>query len=105
MVARRQFTKEFKQSIIKELETKSLTEVCRDHCLHPSTVSCWKTDYNRDPREAFKGHGRLWKPEAKIAQYERLIGELYAENAFLKKVYERLKVQQVEERRGRRSAP
>lgn len=105
MVIRRQFAKEFKQGIIKELETRSLTEVCREHSLHPSTVSCWKTDYNRNPREAFKGHGCLWKPEAKIAQYERLIGELYAENAFLKKVYERLKMQQTEERRGRRNAP
>lgn len=104
MVARRQFSKEFKLGIVKELETKSLTEVCREHSLHPSTASHWRTDYEREPHEAFKGHGRLWKPEAKIAQYERLIGELYAENAFLKKVYERLKIQQAEERRWRRSA-
>ncbi|PIO04469.1 hypothetical protein COT48_00345 [Candidatus Woesearchaeota archaeon CG08_land_8_20_14_0_20_47_9] len=31
---------------------------------------------------------------------ERLIGQLYAENAFLKKVYERLKQQAVEEKKG-----
>ncbi|OGW93974.1 MAG: hypothetical protein A3K16_03555 [Omnitrophica bacterium RIFCSPLOWO2_01_FULL_45_24] len=105
MIARRHFTKEFKQGIIKELETNSLTAVCREHSLHPSTVSTWKRDYDRDPREAFKGHGRLWKPEAKVAQYERLIGELYAENSFLKKVYEHLKAQQAQERRGRRNAP
>ncbi len=101
MVSRRQFPAEFKRSVVQELETKSLTEVCRTHNLHPSTVSTWRKDYETDPREAFKGHGRLWKPEAKIAQLEQTLGELYAENALLKKAFERLKERQAEERRGR----
>lgn len=100
-MVRRQFTREFKVSIVQELETTSLAEVCREHCLHPSTVSGWRRDYESNPREAFKGHGRLWKPEARIAQLERALGALYAENVFLKKVHERLKEQQAEERRGR----
>lgn len=105
MVTKRQFSKEFKQEIIKELETKTLSQVCREHCLSSSTVSTWRSDYERDPKGALSGHGRLWKPEAKIAQYERLLGELYAENVFLKKVYNSLKEQQTQERRGRRNAP
>lgn len=100
-MVRRQFTREFKVSIVQELETTSLAEVCREHCLHPSSVSGWRRDYESNPREAFKGHGRLWKPEAKIAQLERALGALCAENVFLKKVHERLKEQQAEERRGR----
>lgn len=102
---RRQFTPEFKQSIVHELETKSLTEVCREHCIHPSTVCGWRSDFERNPKEAFKGHGRVWKPEAKIARLERMLGELYAENALLKKVIERTKERAAEERRARSGAP
>ncbi len=101
MGIKRQFSREFKLSVLKELETKRLAEVCRAHNLAPSTVSGWRKDYKANPKEAFKGHGNVWKEDAKIAQYERLVGQLYAENAFLKKVYERLK-QQIAEKRSER---
>lgn len=101
---RRQFTAEFKRSIIFELEAKSLTEVCREHCLHPATVSSWRSDYEKNPHEAFKGHGNLWKPEAKIAQLERTLGALYAENELLKKTLQLAQERQAEERRVRRDA-
>ena len=100
-MVRRQFTREFKLDIVRDLETRPMAEICREHCLHPSTVSGWRRDYESNPMEAFKGHGRLWKPEAVIARYERLVGELYAENVFLKKMLEKLKVLQAEERRRR----
>ena len=103
MGIKRRFSREFKLSILDELETKKMVEVCREHDLSPSTVSCWKKDYEANPKEAFKGHGRIWKEDAKIAQYERLVGKLYAENAFLKKVYERLKQEIAEEKRKKRS--
>lgn len=99
----RQFTREFKLSILKELETKRLVEVCRVHNLHPSTVSGWRKDYDANPKEAFKGHGNIWKEDAKLAEKDRLIGQLYAENAFLKKACERLKQLQAEEKRKGRS--
>lgn len=99
MGIKRQFSREFKVSILKELETKKLAEVCREHNLAASTVSGWRSDYEKDPGVAFKGHGNIWKEDSKIAKYERLMGQLYAENAFLKKVYERLKIQIVEEQR------
>ena len=101
---RRQFTPEFKRSILQELEIRSLTEVCREHSLHPATVCGWRTDYERSPKDAFKGHGRLWKPEAKIAQLERTIGVLCAENMLLKKVLEQIKEHQAEERRAKGGA-
>jgi transposase len=85
MGIKRQFIREFKLSILNELETKKLAEVCRTHNLAPSTVSGWRTDYDKNPKEAFKGHGKIWKEDAKLAEKDRLIGQLYAENAFLKK--------------------
>lgn len=96
---KRQFTADFKRSIVLELEGKTLTEVCREHSLHPTTVSGWRNDYERNPQEAFKGHGNLWKPEARIAQLERTIGALYAEKEFLKKTLELVQERQAEERR------
>ncbi len=99
----RQFNRKFKLAILNELETKKLVEVCRKHNLAPSTVSGWKKDYENNPKEAFKGHGRIWKEDAKLAEKDRLIGQLYAENAFLKKVYEKLKQHHAEEKRKERS--
>ncbi len=102
MGIKRQFSNEFKLSVIKDIETKRLAEVCRAHNLAPSTVSGWRTDYEKNPKEAFKGHGNIWKEDARLAEKDRLIGQLYAENSFLKKVYERLKQQIAEEKREER---
>ena len=103
MGIKRQFSKEFKLLVLKELETKRLVEVCRTHNLAPSTVSDWRTAYENNPEEAFKGKGNIYKEDAIIAEKDRLIGQLYAENAFLKKVYEKLKQLQTEEKRKERS--
>jgi len=48
-------------------------------------LSKWKREYKENPGTAFSGNGKISKPEAKLAETERLIGQLYAENAFLKK--------------------
>lgn len=104
MGIKRQFSKEFKLSVLKELETTRLAEVSRTHNLSPSTVCGWRRDFEANPKDAFKGHGSIWKEDAKIAQYERLAGQQSLEIAFLKKVYERLKQQIVEEKRGRGSS-
>jgi len=80
MRARRTFTREFKQSILQELETKSAAQVSKEHIIHPMLISKWKRDYEKNPSGAFSGRGNTWKEEAKIVQYERLIGRLYAES-------------------------
>ena|SRR3989344_9569496 len=99
MRIRRTFTKEFKLSILRELENKSAAEICRENNIHPVMLSHWKKDYEKDPHGAFSGRGNLWKDEAKIAQYERLIGQLYAENAFLKKTSAILQERKAEEKK------
>ncbi len=98
MSSKRQFTKEFKLAILRELETKRLAEVCRANNLGPSTVCSWKRSYDKNPEEAFKGHGNIWKDEAKLAQAERKIGQQAMEIDLLKKAYESLK-QHLEEQR------
>ncbi len=86
MKKRREFTRDFKVSVVRELESgKSMAELCREHELHPSLVSKWQRDWRDNPDLAFSGRGKASSPAAKIAEYERLVGRLYAENALLKK--------------------
>lgn len=99
MRARKSFTREFKLNVLRDLEGKSLAQVCREHELQPTLVARWQREYRENPKEAFSGYGRLYKQDAKVAKYERLLGQLYAENAFLKKALEKLQQLQAEERR------
>ena len=39
MRTRRKFTREFKLSVVNELESKSFAQVCREHDIHPSLLS------------------------------------------------------------------
>lgn len=102
MKLRRTFTKEFKLSVLRELGVKKLVEVCREHGLHHTVIRRWKKEYGKHPQEAFSGYGNPWKEDAKLSHYERLVGQLYAENAFLKKALDALRQHLAEERRKER---
>lgn len=101
MGKKRTFTKEFKQQIIQEMETISAAEICRQHELQPQLLNRWKREYESNPKEAFAGRGKIWKEEAKLAEYKKLVGELYAENTFLKKVLANLQERRAEEKKTR----
>ncbi len=93
---RRQFTKEFKLQVIREVEVgKSLAHAAREHALHPNLIRKWQTQYAEYGQQAFAGNGRAYSDEAKIAELERLIGQLTIENAFLKRLLARLEAKQV----------
>jgi transposase len=102
MGSRRKFTREFKRKVVQELDSRPVEELCREYELTNSLIYRWKREFNTNPHESFSGNGKIWKESAKIAKYERLIGQLYAENELLKKsiaLQTRLKE---EERRKRR---
>lgn len=101
MGKKRTFTKEFKQEILQEMETIPAAEICRQHELQPQLLTRWKREYESNPKEAFAGRGKTWKEEAKLAEYKKLVGELYAENAFLKKVLTNLQERRAEEKKIR----
>lgn len=96
------YSREFKLSILQELEIKSLAEVCRTHNIACSTVFGWKKVYKKNPKEAFKGSGNRYKEDAKIAEYERVIGRLYAQNELLQNAYEAMKEQVADELKKKR---
>ena len=97
MRQRREFTRDFKLSILNELNVKKAAEICREHNIHPVLLSKWKKDFNTDPFKAFNGHGNLWKNEAEVERYKKLVGELYAEIDFLKKTTKKLQELKAEE--------
>ncbi len=101
MGLRRTFTKDFKLSVLQELETKSPAQVAREHNIHPNIFVRWKREFNQSPKDAFAGRGKLWKDEAKLAYYERLVGQLYAEIVLLKKSIGHLQQLRAEERKRR----
>src|SRR3990170_765252 len=85
-ITRRRHTREFKISIIRELENgKNLAQLSRENNLHPTMISRWRLEYRKNPESAFNGNGNTYKEAAKNQELERLVGKLYAENEFLKK--------------------
>jgi transposase len=101
MKKRKEFTRNFKLSVLSELNVKKAVEVCREHNLHPNMLSRWRREFNENPAKAFSGKGNLWKAEAEVERYKRLVGELYAEIDFLKKTTRRLQELRAEEERVR----
>jgi transposase len=97
---RRQYTRDFKIAVVREIETgKSLAQVSRENGIHPSLIVKWKNEYFENPEKAFSGNGRVYKDQARMAELERLVGRLYAENEFLKKALRTLESRIQEERR------
>ena len=96
---RRTFSREFKITVIREVEngTKQ-AEVCRKYDIHPVMVNRWRNEYHKYPDAAFSGKGYLYKEDARIAELERMVGKLYAENTFLKKALSALEKRTMEER-------
>lgn len=88
---RRQFTKEFKLQVIREVEAgKSVAQAAREHLLHPNTIIKWRRLHHQYAERAFSGNGQTYKDEARIAELERMVGQLTMENSLLKKALSRL---------------
>lgn len=85
MVSRRRFNTDFKRKVVQELGSRPVEEVCREYEIQKQLAHRWKREFEVNPNEAFKGNGNIWKFEAKLAEKDRLIGQLYAENELLKK--------------------
>lgn len=99
MKKRRIFTRDLKVSVVRELEAgKSIAQVCREHLVHPSLVGKWRRQWRENPQRAFSGPGKVSSLEAQVAERDRLLGQLYAECAFLKKALRRLEALHAEYR-------
>ena len=87
--ARAYYTKEFKMAILSQVESGiPVAQVARENGLHSALVFRWKKEFLENPEKAFAGSGHPYKDQARVAELERTIGRLYAENEFLKKTLE-----------------
>ena len=84
---RRTFTKDFKLQVIRQVQAgKSLAQAAREHDLHPNLIAKWQKLHAQYAQNAFQGNGHAYTEDAKVAELERLIGQLTIENSLLKKV-------------------
>lgn len=96
---RQKYTREFKLSVIRELEAGvAVSDISRKYNVHPALPYRWRKEYYDDPDNSFSGNGNTYKLEAKNAELERLVGQLYAENEFLKKAITNLEKFRKEEK-------
>jgi len=88
---RRRFTQEFKLQVVREVEAgKTLAQAAREYQIHPTLIVRWRKEHLRYAERALMGNGHAYKDEARIAELERLLGQLTMENALLKKALLRL---------------
>ena len=88
---RRRFTREFKLQVVREVEAgKTPAPAAREYQVHPTLIVRWCKEHLQYAEQAFMGHGHLYKEEARIAELERLLGQLTLENALRKKALLRL---------------
>ena len=95
MKDRRKFTKEFKQTAVRRLNSgQSVAEVARALEVHPSDLHRWRRELQDHGERAFIGAGKKRAEETKVAELERKIGQQTVEIDFLKRA-----LQHVEEQR------
>jgi transposase len=88
---RRTFDKEFKYQILRKIDAgTTVASVAREHGVHPETIRLWKRQQRKYGDRAFAGNGNSYSDEAEIAQLERTLGQMAAENALLKKAIKTL---------------
>ncbi len=97
------YSREFKIAIMSQVESGiPIAEVARQNGLHPALIARWRKVYKENPEKAFSGSGNPYKDQARIAELERMVGKLYAENEFLKKTLEKMNGRVEEERQRSR---
>jgi transposase len=84
---RRQFTKEFKLQVIREIEAgKSQSEVAHEYQLSVTTIVKWRKQHRQYKGRAFAGNGHAYTEQARVAELERMVGRLTMENDSLKRL-------------------
>jgi transposase len=88
---RRQFTRELKLHVVREVEGgKPVAQAAREYEIHPTQITKWRQLHRQYAEQAFAGNGHGYQEEARVAELERMVGQLTMENALLKKALLRL---------------
>ena len=61
---RRQFTREFKLQVLQEADSgKSISQLAREHQVHPTLIHRWRQQLRHQGDRAFPGNGRAVSDE------------------------------------------
>lgn len=89
---RRKVSPETKIKIIEEIRNgKGVAQTAREYGFAESVIYRWKKEYETYEDKAFAGNGNIYKDSARIAELERLVGQLTMEKELLKKTLQKLK--------------
>jgi transposase len=79
-------TRAFKLQVVRAVEAgKPPAQAAREPQVQPTLMVRWRQEHLQYAGRALTGQGRLCKAEARIAEWERLLGQLTLENALGKK--------------------
>jgi len=83
---RRTFDRDFKLRVLAHIDAgSSVAQAAREHGVHPELIYRWRRQLRKYGERALAGRGNTYTDEARIAQLERTLGQMAAENALLKK--------------------
>jgi transposase len=88
MAARRSFTAEFKAKVVLELISgqKSLTQASREYEIKDNVLSRWKQEFLAKAGQVFEQPKEVQEKEERIAELERMVGQLTMQLEASKKV-------------------
>jgi transposase len=83
----RNYSSEFKAKVVLEVISgqRSVSEASRAHKVHSSVINRWRNEFLKQAHQAFGGTGTGDESATKIAELERMIGQLTMELAVAKK--------------------
>lgn len=84
---RRQFTAEFKAKVVLQLVSgeKTASELCRAHKLNPNVLNRWRSEFVEQASSIFEKGGAHQGDQQRIAELERLVGQLTMQLEIAKK--------------------
>ena len=90
---KREYSRDFKLMVVRQVENgeKRPVQACREYGLANCVLDRWRNEYKTRGEEAFtaKNSEASITLEARVAELERLCGQLSLENAILKKALQR----------------
>jgi transposase len=83
----RKYTAQFKAQVVLEVirGEKSPADACRTYKIHSSVLTRWKREFLDRAHQAFEGGEQVSQEQGRIAELERMIGQLTMQLEIAKK--------------------
>ncbi len=84
---RRQYSADFKAKVVLQVLSgeKTSGEICRSHKLNPNVLARWRKEFLEQAASIFEREGIRHSEDERIAELERLVGQLTIQLEIAKK--------------------